>query len=60
VPIKYAAILKDGIYLFKEEFARAKDAILNHANFVNIVNTINIARIIFIRTKLRHLSNFKD
>jgi large-conductance mechanosensitive channel len=60
VPIEYIVILKDGIYFFKGEFARAKDAILNYTNFISIVNTINIARIIFIRIKLGRLSNFKD
>jgi hypothetical protein len=60
VPMEYAVILKDGIYLFKGEFARAKDAILNYINFVSVVNTINIARIISVRIKLRCLSNFKD
>jgi hypothetical protein len=60
VPVECVAILKDGIYLFKGEFAGAEDAILDYANFVSIVNIINVARIIFARMKLGCLSNFED
>jgi hypothetical protein len=50
MPIKCTAILRDRIYLFKGEFTRVKNAILNYINFVSVVNNI----------KLRRLSNFKD
>jgi hypothetical protein len=60
MPIECAAILRDGIYLFKGEFIKTEDAILNYINFINIINNINIARVISIRIRLRRLSNFKD
>jgi hypothetical protein len=60
VPVECAAIPRDGIYLFKGEFARVEDAILNYANFVSVVNNTNVARVISVRTRLGRLSNFED
>jgi hypothetical protein len=60
VLIKCIIILRNGIYLFKGEFIKVKDAILNYINFINIINNINIARVIFIKTRLKRLNNFKD
>jgi hypothetical protein len=60
MPIECVAILRDRIYLFKGEFARVEDAILNYANFVSVINNINVARVISARTRLGRLSNFED
>jgi hypothetical protein len=44
-------------YFFEALYDKAKDIILNYANFVIIFNNTDIKRIIFLKTRLGRLSS---
>jgi hypothetical protein len=50
-------ILKDRTYFFKGIYNSAKNVVLNYINFVSILNSIDIAKIVFAQIKLGILSN---
>jgi hypothetical protein len=47
VLIKYVLVPRDKTYFFKGIYKGAENIILNYANFVNILNNIDIIKIIF-------------
>ena len=57
IPINCKDVPENRTYFFQGYFTRAQDAILDHANFVCVVNDTDIAKTVFPHTKLSNLSN---
>jgi hypothetical protein len=60
VPVQCTPVPNDGIYFFQSCLDGAEDAVLDHANFVSVVNDTDTARTILARTKLGRLSNVEN
>ncbi|KAH8803725.1 hypothetical protein F5882DRAFT_373424 [Hyaloscypha sp. PMI_1271] len=60
VPIEYAPVPENSVYFFEGIYAGAENTILDHVNFVSILNDTDVAKTIFAETKLSTLSNAQD
>lgn len=60
VPTNYKPVPINRIYFFEGYYIGVQDAVLDHVNFISVVNDSNVIKTIFPATKLSKLRDMEE